>query len=124
MVLTPAEIAAMQAVMEAHMPDTAAITRRLGTKNSIGGREAEPTAVVGLESVPCHVHPDTTGGSREQRLQDKTSVIDRYRIMFPVGYDIRATDIATISGVEYEIVSVDSSRSWDIELEAQAVRRQ
>lgn len=120
--LTAAELAEMRAEVAAAMPSSAAITRRAATKNAMGGRDATPAAVSGLGAVACHVHPDTTTATGESDQRGRLAGDQRYRIVFAHGVDVRATDVATVDGVAYELVSVDKGRSWALEVEAIAIR--
>ncbi len=121
--LTAAELAEMRAEVARAMPSTAAITRRPSTKNAMGGRDNTLAAVSGLGAVPCHVHPDERSVT-EGEQQGAVSGDRRYRIMFAYDTAITVADVATIDGVAYELVSVDNARSWALEVEAIAVRRQ
>lgn len=122
MMLTTAELTDMRAEVALAMPSTAAITRRPTTKNAMGGRDATPAAVSGLGAVPCHVYPDTTTTTGETEQRGRLAGEQRYRIQFAHGTDVRATDVATIDGYAYELVSVDVGRSWALEVEAIAMR--
>lgn len=112
----------MQATVRAVMPSTAAFHRRPSTKNAAGGRDNTTAAVSGMGAVPCHVHPDTQRASGETEQRGALQGDERFRIMFPVGTDARKTDHVVVDGVRYELVQIDTSRSWALEVEALAVR--
>lgn len=120
--LTASELSDMRAEVARAMPSVAAITRRGASRNAMGGRDASPAAVSGLGAVPCHVYPDASPTSSETEQRGRVAGSQQVRIAFAHGVDVRATDVATISGVAYEIVAVDAGRSWALELTADAVR--
>lgn len=121
--LSDAELAGMRATTAGAMPSAAAFTRRGASRNAIGGRDGAPAAVTGMEAVPCHVHPDAQRGGTETGQAGVVAGDHRWRIMFPFGTDARVTDVVAVDGRSYEITSVDSDRSWALEVETYAVRR-
>lgn len=112
----------MRETLNAAMPSVASVRRRSSTTNAHGGRDNTMNAVTGMQSLPCHVHPDTQRSIAEGELAGRLASMERFRIMLPYGTPIKLEDEITVDGAVYEVVQTDTRRSWALEVEVLAVR--
>lgn len=99
--LTDAELAAMQAVQESTMTQTATITRITRVPDGMGGW----TEVTASTDVDCRLAPSNNmaqaaifAGQLRERVP--------WRCTLPSGTDIIDSDRVTVDGVDFEVVGI------------------
>lgn len=109
--ITTAELAAMRAIQQETMTQTATIQRTTLTTTGLGGKAESTTTVA--DDVPCRVAPSRRMADLQRvagRLRDGTP----WRITFPAGQDVREKDRITIDdGRQFAVLSVEGA--WTVE---------
>ena len=110
--LDDAEIADMQAeVLDVALPDTCSILAVTYTSDGQGGlTEAWGTATV---SVACRFDPVT---SREQLSGEAIQPFSRFLAFMPYDTTVTQANRLKWGSVEYNILGIDSTRSWNLNL--------
>jgi hypothetical protein len=113
--LRPAQIAAMRATSDAHLPDVVNILRR--SRVSDGGGGYEETWAPIAEDVPCRIG-GPLGGETDERNVSKARLVDEesQQLWFPANQDIEEADRIEWPAGErlYEVITVFKRGSWEL----------
>lgn len=109
--LSAGDVASMRATCQEAMPDTAIIYRRSWASDGGGGGSATFTAA---GTVACRLAPTTSPGD-EEPIADRLAEASHWTIAVPALTDVRQDDRITVSTVTYEVMAVNSPRSWELE---------
>lgn len=109
--LTSRETAALAADVLTILPSSAAVKRRTGTNDGLGGR-ADTYGTVA--TVVCRITPTTTDVI-EKEIGSRLRSDVMWRVAFPAGTDIRSTDRLTIGTATYAVEAVRDGRSVEVE---------
>lgn len=112
--LTPAELAGMQAEELASYPSVAVVHRHTETQDASGWVSSTGSNTA---TVACRVMP--VRGQEAERGGRLTSITG-WRILFPVGTDVRPSDHLLIEGAEFEVIANTKGQSEPIELSVDA----
>ncbi len=112
--LSPAELAAMIADVNATLPDTAQISRRTLTPDGVGGRvQAWGT----IATVPCRVLavPMTAAaGGTENVVESILTAHTAWIVTLPAGTDVTAKDRILTSGRTLEVNMALTQGSYNV----------
>lgn len=114
-ILTDAELASMRAVLNTSLPGTAVLERFTASSDGQGG-QTETWTHAG--TIACRIGP--LPGS-EVTVADRLSTHSVVQATFAAQTDIGTKDRITESGVTYEVVDIDSPRSYEIATRATLV---
>lgn len=101
------ELAALQDDLETLMPGTCAILTQTNTADGYGGYTT--TWGTASASVKCRLDPMT---GRENVAAAEVQSFHRYMLTLPHDTTIDTTGRVVLSGVTYNVVSVDTNKSW------------
>lgn len=119
MTLTTGEITAMRATLDASLPGTAIIKRATWTSDGQGGSTSTWAAV---GTVDARLSP-SQGRQRVEPVAGGGLVAESdWVATLPVGTDITTRDRLTYSDADYEVLAIDSPRSWDVAMRVELVR--
>lgn len=116
--LTADEITAMRATLDASLPGTAVISRATYASDSQGGSTATWAAA---GTVIARISPSNRQGVEPISGGGLSSESD-WVGTFPDGTDITTKDRVTFSGLTFEVVDTDRSRTWDLAVRVDLVK--
>lgn len=105
--LTPAEIAAMQATQNTALPDVATITRRVYVSDGAGGQTDSTT----VASAACRLA--VASPAQSQMIAGQLNEKPAWRITFAQGTDVGSGDMITVGARSFEVVSLLAGASWE-----------
>ena len=107
--LTAAELASMRSVAGSDaLPDSCSIVTRTLVSDGAGGH----TETTSSATVACRLSPD--GGGQEDTLGGRVTPVNRWVITVPYDATVAQSAKVTFGARTFEVVSVDTDRTWDL----------
>lgn len=113
MVSLPAGVLAnMRTAAGSLLPDTCTIQTRTNTVSALG--EATPTWASTYTSVACRLDPVSTVSMYESMQASRIVSDSDYTLTVPYTQAIDATMRVLVDGTAYEVLGVDTGKSWAV----------
>lgn len=105
--LSAAELAGMRATQAMALPDVATITRRVYASDGEGGQTVSAT----VTQAACRLA--VARAQEAQLVAGQLNERPAWRITFAQGVDVRSTDMISVGGRSFEVVSLLAGSSWE-----------
>lgn len=116
--LTDAELDEMRSTLEASLPDECSIVTVTQVADGAGGY----TATTASTSVDCRLSPaQQSGGGQEDTVGSRVTPTNRWVITVPYDTVVGQADRVEIGTRRFEIVAVDTDRTWPVGQRIQCV---
>lgn len=112
--LSAGEISAMRGVLNDTMTSRASIFRNAPSGDQAGGQTGLWGAIAG--DVPCFFYYRGQGGNTEEISVDRIEVNSGWTFLFPAGTDIRNEDRIQVDTRTFEVTSVDTPKTIDLDV--------